>query len=256
MPERLKQICFMHPDLRTQNIMVPALTADNGLNRMLDPVFIDWQGTCALPLALQWHTPGLVEYQARLTNLETGRPVLEIRSPLEEVAWPKNFDQLDPEAQDIIRAEHRIATRHVRWNQSFNKQPEFASLLAFDMQNHLHLLTQYILRSCADGPHPLKQLLFYIQLAWKFEAEKFGPCPIAMGFNWIELMNMDKPHDRYENARLELTERLKCTVDGLVAHEDYEASMKELERARAEWDEKSIGGPFPFDDGRWGQFLR
>ncbi|KAG6846700.1 hypothetical protein H0H93_012350 [Arthromyces matolae] len=132
MPKRLMQICFMHPDLLTQNIMVPTLTADNSnrLTRMLDPVFIDWQGTCALPLAMQWHTPPFVRYEARLFDVETGRPVLRMWYPFKEIALPKDFDQLDPEFQDMIREEHEIATRHVRWNQWFNKHAaEFAAPL-------------------------------------------------------------------------------------------------------------------------------
>ncbi|KAG6814736.1 hypothetical protein H0H93_012438, partial [Arthromyces matolae] len=114
MPKRLMQICFMHPDLLTQNIMVPTLTADNSnrLTRMLDPVFIDWQGTCALPLAMQWHTPPFVRYEARLFDVETGRPVLRMWYPFKEIALPKDFDQLDPEQQDMTREEHEIATRH------------------------------------------------------------------------------------------------------------------------------------------------
>ncbi|KAG6815083.1 hypothetical protein H0H93_011019 [Arthromyces matolae] len=256
MPERLMQLCFMHPDLRTHNIMLPVLTADNGLSRMLNPVLIDWQGACALPLALQWHTPPFVEYQAGLLDLKTGRPILEIEAPLDEVALPKDFDQLHPEHQDIIRAEHRIATRHVRWNQRFNEHPEFAPLISFRMQPNLHLFTQYILRACADGPFLLKKMLWYIELEWNFEEEKLGPCPFTLDFNYFHLRKLQEPHDRYENATSELMERLKCTVDGYVAHKDYEASMKEMEAARAEWDEKSTGGPFPFDDGRWGQFLR
>ncbi|CAA7265732.1 unnamed protein product [Cyclocybe aegerita] len=155
--------------------MVPKLTAENSETRMEDPVFIDWQGTTVLPLALQWCVPPLAEYEPRLFQ-QDGRPVLEVRG-ISEVEWPSDIDELDPSEQEVVRAEHRIATRNVRWIQHFLSVQTYAHLFAFPLQRYLHILTQGILRACADGPHTLRFLLVHMKTAWDEDSESLALVP-------------------------------------------------------------------------------
>ncbi|KAG6834511.1 hypothetical protein H0H93_009228, partial [Arthromyces matolae] len=237
LPKRMMEICLMHPDIRTQNIMVPALTPDNSLRRLSNPVFIDWQGTCTLPLAFQWYLPPLVEYKPRLFHQDDGRPVFTINS-LKDLEWPEGIDELHPQHQALFRSEHEIATRNVLWNRWFYSQIEFTSVMTLTMQDPLRMLTQGILRACADGPTPLRMTLQRIELAWDMEfGRRLGPCP----FSVPEPDLMDNRAARFTAARSKLVKRLKCSVDGLIEPENYEASMEELKCARAEWDEESCG---------------
>lgn len=257
-PERFMQYVLLHPDIRAQNLMVPRLSTnnENDVTRMKDPVFIDWQGASVLPLALQWCVPPLVEYQPRLFR-QDGQPLLEVNG-IDEVPWPENFDQLHPSEQEDIRAEHRIATRNVRWNQAFLAVQVYTYLLAFPIQEYLHMLVQGILRACADGPHSLRFLLVNIKKAWDQDPDSFGgACPYT--FKPDELLKHEKERERlirFEAALSQLVVRLRCSRDGCVDPQDYETSMRELVQARLEWDEGTCGGPFPFNDGQWGQYLR
>ncbi|KAG5336998.1 hypothetical protein C0989_011247 [Termitomyces sp. Mn162] len=235
--------------------MVPKLTAENSVLRMKDPCFIDWQGTSVLPQALQWCVPHLAEYQPRLLQAD-GQPVLDVNG-FEEVPWPADFDQLNPSQQEIVRAEHRIATRNVRWNQLFLTVPKYAFLVAWPIQRYLHLLTQGILRATADGPHTLRYLLVQIKEIWDEDLSELGPCPYTIEPDELRRYQEEQERlERFDDALSRLSIQLRCTRDGCVDPEVYEFSMHELARARSEWDEVSCGGPFPFKDRRWGQFLR
>ncbi|KAG5735888.1 hypothetical protein E4T56_gene3846 [Termitomyces sp. T112] len=255
LPDSFMMNVLLHPDIRAQNLMVPKLTAENDVSRMKDPCFIDWQGTPVLPHALQWCIPHVAEYQPRLFQAD-GRPVLNVNG-FEEVPWPAGFDQLNPSQQEVLRAEHRIATRKVRWNEVFLKVPKYAYLIVWPLQRYLHLLTQGILRATADGPHTLMHLLVRIKILWDEDSNELGPCPYTFGSDELHRYQEEQERlERFDDALSRLSIQLRCTSDGCVDPEDYEFSMHELARARLEWDEVSCGGPFPFEDGRWGQFLR
>lgn len=64
-----------------------------------------------------------------------------------------------------------------------------------------------------------------------------------------------KKMQTFEEAVGLLMVKLNSTRDGWVTPENYETAMHKLRRAEEEWDEVECGGPFPFKDGQWGQFL-
>ncbi|KAF9483674.1 hypothetical protein BDN70DRAFT_827146 [Pholiota conissans] len=249
------QNILFHPDICAQNIMVPKLTAENSVTRMKDPVFIDWQGTTVLPLAVQWCVPPIARYDPRLFQ-QDGRPLLEVRG-IDEVEWPSDMDELTLSEQEVIRAEHRIATRHVRWVENFVTVQSYAHLFILPLQRELHFLTQGILRAVADGPNLLMLLLVDIKTVWDENSENWGPCPYTLEADEVQRYEQERERqERFDAALSRLVVRLSCTHDGCVDPEDYDVSMRELECARLEWDEETCGGPFPYEEGRWGQYLR
>lgn len=59
----------------------------------------------------------------------------------------------------------------------------------------------------------------------------------------------------FDAARDAMTDWLKCSPDGRVAPEHYEAAMARRAELEESWDEKAFGAPFPFADGRLSTML-
>lgn len=252
-PKFLMKNVLMHPDLTSANVMVPKLTADNTVERMQNPILIDWQGAAILPLVLQFDPPSLIKYEPTLLYHD-GRPVLQVND-IEEVPWPEDFDTMTTGEQEVIRAEHRLATRNVRWNQLFWKFEGYHRVLAFELRDCLDGLVQSILRACADGPYDLRFLLLVIQHKW--DADRYGPCLYIIQSELAErFLTSYERKERYEATVRALMSKLNCIMDGSVSIEVYEASMKQLKLEKLAWDEELCGGPFPFEDGRWAPPLR
>ncbi|KAF9013757.1 hypothetical protein BDZ89DRAFT_995324, partial [Hymenopellis radicata] len=248
---------LVHPDLRANNLIVPPRTADNIESRLADPVIIDWQGTSILPFPFQAHIPHVATYEPEIFDAD-GNPMISIDgnevSPL-----PPDFAQLSPALQALAEAEHRRAMR----------QRLFVRVLTHDQRSEwnmtlttgffpklIHPLFQGILRACADGPLGLRHLLMGIEQIWQDTSDFWGPVPFSFTEQERETHEREMERRRIFEGKLRLLMgRLHCGEDGGVDEEQYETAMEELEKARSEWNEGECGGPFPFEDGKWGQFL-
>lgn len=245
---------WVHPDLRANNIIIPHKTPDNVIQRMIDLTIIDWQGTSILPLPMQFFIPPVVNYEPSIF-LESGEPMFDIQA-VEDVPLPSNFDKMSPKEKEMVEAELRLVTRQIRYMQMVSKMPICKDYLEHPLTPHVSGLLQGILRSCADGPLPLRCLLLNIADSW-FE-EVWGVCPISFTMEErARHMEEMQQHDRYMFALSQLQSRLQCSVDGCIYDvERYDEAVKEMEVARNEWDTAACGRPFPFEEGQWSQFLR
>ncbi|KAG6836707.1 hypothetical protein H0H93_004683 [Arthromyces matolae] len=239
---RFMRNCLMHPHLNSHNIIVPKLTAENSVTRMKNPYLIDWQGTCALPFALQWDIPPIAEYQPELFQ-PNGEPVFPVENySFGEVPWPDSdyTDNLSPEQLENLSAEHRIATRNVRWNQWLLDVPEHCWVTDFHTRVYIRMMIHYVLRACAEGPYGLRFFLIHIKKDWdsKFR-EKLGPCPYTFTVDELEQAEeADVQYMRFETALTKLSVQLGTTRDGGIDAEYYDTAMKGLAQAKLDWDEK------------------
>ncbi|KAJ2934040.1 hypothetical protein H1R20_g3071, partial [Candolleomyces eurysporus] len=247
-PEGFMQNVFVHPNICSQDIMVPALTSNNAVERMLDPVMINWEGTVVLPYALQFNTPNLWLYKPSLFRSD-GKPLLR-HNGIFETPWPLEFDQMLPQEQEAVRAEHRLSMRHVVWNQLWLLDTNHSQVLGFGMQRHLHTLLPVILRACQDGPQALWHALLSIKENWDRDQETYGLCPFTFGPEELdEARTVREKVKKYWREMRKLMRNLNCSISGWVTNEDYEAALGKLDAAKRDWDESGCGVPFPFQKG-------
>jgi hypothetical protein len=101
----------------------------------------------------------------------------------------------------------------------------------------------------------LRAKLFDIEAEW--DEEKCRPCPYTFTQDEREKHARDMARRLMYGFQVgNLQNRLGCSEDGWVAMEDYEKAKSRLEQEKKDWDDESYGGPFPFEDGKWGLYLR
>ncbi|KAF9039567.1 hypothetical protein BDP27DRAFT_1347601 [Rhodocollybia butyracea] len=245
-PQRLLQPVLDHPDLRAANIIIPSSNGQSNEARMHNPTLIDWQGAAVLPLACQYEVPDVALFNPSI--FVNDEPLFRVPWTRTQPAFPDNLAQMSEKEQEAVCAEHRLVCRHIYWINTFKQSPEYVYLDNHPVQGYLSLLVQTILRVCADGPFYLRSALVEIMENWQ-EAD----------FSAGELESHERDVERqkrYNHHSTWLHSRLRCDMEGSVQVEDWEYAVSELEKAREEWDEPSCGGPFPFVDGAWAQFLR
>ncbi|KAF9479942.1 protein kinase subdomain-containing protein PKL/CAK/Fmp29 [Pholiota conissans] len=246
--ERLAHNVAVHADLSSNNIMVPRDDGTNTVDRFKRLTYIDWQGTSVLPSVLQSDIPALVQYNGNVFKIPA-----DFRK---DVPWPEGMDQLGEAEQEIIRAQHRLATRERAYRGAlWPKLAPFAATHSHCIYPWITQLPTRILRGVADGPILLRECLINFCQTWDAE-ECHGPCPIS--FTNEEIVAHVKElnaHQQYEYNRDQIIGALDADMDGWVSNENYERAQMIVKATREQWDETYCGGPFPLEDGRWSFFL-
>ena len=251
---------LLHEKLDAFNIILPERTAENELQRMMEPTLIDWQGTSILPEPFQDLVIPLVEYQPSIFQ-GNGEPVFNIRRTMDfdekdEPSIPPELEaQLDtPEDREFVEGELRLAFRQFRYMEALSKTLIGIRNLRHPLAQFLPLLPQSILRACSNGPPALAATL--LNIAYRWQDSWGGPCPIVFTAPEVErLLALMEKRRRYNASCHALKEFICCSPDGAVLPENYDSAVKLTHQLRKDWNEDECGGPFPLEDGRYSEHL-
>ena len=226
-----------HPDLSICNFIIPC----EGPPKIR--AVIDWQGTSVAPFIVQCQPAnGMIHATEALdTSPDDGSPVP-----------PANFDSMSAEDQDHIRHHLDYVNRYSDYyDHARTMYPRRCSswLLPLEFMS----LFKTILRSIADGPLDLYDLLSKIQVKWGHFSHE--PCPIDFS---------PEEHEMYRARHEEWTKRVALDanvvnavgghVDGWIDDEDFEETKKRFDELHRVWN-ANMDRPFPLFDGAPSPFL-
>ena len=227
-----------HPDLSICNFIIPF----EGPPKI--QAVIDWQKTSVAPFIVQCqpangmiHATGVVD-----TSPDDGSPVP-----------PANFDSLSAEDQVHIRRHIDYVNRYRDYFSYARKMyPRRRSTWLLPIE--LASLFKTILRSIADGPMDLYDLLSKIQDVWCHFSHE--PCPIDFS---------PEEHKMYRARHEERTRRVALNtdvangfgghVDGWIDDEGFEDAKKRFDELHRLWNNANMDRPFPLFDGAPSPFL-
>lgn len=243
-PESLSSPTLWHPDPSDSNAIVTAL------DDLRVQGHVDWQHSVVAPYFTQVPLQNALSYRGNY-EIPLG-PVMP--------KWPDHYGTFTPEEEPEVRRQHDALVLYkayelLVWNKSPPQRLELWEKSHFLL---LALLPYHALRCFSDGPAQLLKTLLLLEDEWQNIA---GPDAVPYPVNWAEddlklgAVNELCRHEQYFGKIEQMYKDLKTSGDGLVAHEDYAAAMKQCEQLAAAWSEEAEGGPFPFEDGRWSFFL-